>query len=208
MVGGLLGLLMAACGGRLIDAGQQGHAGSSNAGGSSPGTSSAGTSGTAASTGGNANAGASVAGESAGGAAPACLGDGFLLCAASCGSPAAESVIGECVAGVWRCPAPYIDPDSCPDEACVRQGVRCCNHQFGTTSPPECGPDGLFAPCPVGFERNAPLCVADSAHTVNCGTLQGQSCSLEEAMCEAQGAHCRCFATDGGLSWNCVYDVL
>jgi hypothetical protein len=73
---------------------------------------------------------------------------------------------------------------------------------------PDCGPDGLFAPCPVEFERNAKLCVADSAHTTDCSTLDGQSCSLEEAQCETPPAHCQCVAKDGGLLWNCAYDLL
>jgi hypothetical protein len=203
---GLLGCVwLIACGGKLIDGGTHGNAGAFDAGAPSAGTPGAGAPGAGASSVG-AGTGSGTSGQAGG--TSACVGDGFIACAAWCGSPASDYVQGECIDGSWRCPGSSRAPDTCPLEACVRQGVRCCDHEFGNTSVPDCGSDGLFGPCPVGFERNADVCVSDSAHTTNCGTLYEQSCTLEAASCEAQGAHCWCRPADGGLAWDCVWDIL
>lgn len=188
-------LCLVACSGRVIESKPQGPAGGASTGASGAGATAAGAS-------------SSGAGSGQPDAGAACLGDGYMSCAAGCGESFADPVVGECVDGSWRCPAGLVDPMTCPVESCVRQGVRCCDHTFGRTSVPDCGSDGLYAACPPGFERNAFICVADSAQTVNCGTLEGKSCSLEEAQCEAQGAHCQCVRDDKGLLWRCAYDLL
>jgi len=187
-----------ACGGKLIDHSTQGVAGTASAGAPSASAGSGGD--------GQAGNGGSAGGQA--GAAPACPDNDLVYCASWCGAGVSQPTLGECVNGAWRCPAPLIDAMSCPAESCVLQNVRCCDHVFGRLSSPDCGADGLFAACPIGFERNAAVCVADSAGTTACGTLEGESCSLKDAQCEAQGAHCTCTLTDGKLRWQCLYDIL
>ena len=159
--------------------------------------------------GGNASvgsAGSGQAGSVQAGAATSCPPEGYPVCAASCNGPFLEDDAQiECVDGTWRCPAPLIDVHSCPAESCILQRVWCCDHTFGISSAPECGPDGLFGPCPTGFDRNAEVCVADSAHTADCGTLTGKSCSLEKAQCNRRDVRFECGRGDGGLSWNCTF---
>jgi len=192
LVGGVLGSMwLIACGGKLIDrtSPAQGGAFSASAGSSSE------AGGKSAAAGGN---------SAAGGAPSSCVDDGIMSCADWCGSVYPNPVQGVCIEGSWRCPAPLVDIATCPAEACVRQGVSCCDHEYGVATAPSCGSDGLFAPCPVGFERNAEVCVADSANTSDCRTLLGQkSCSLAGAACNGQGVQCECDAADGGLVWVC-----
>lgn len=205
LVGGVLGCLglwFVACGGKLID-GSHGAAGELSAGAAGAGTP---------------GAGASSGGSSAGSelfdppdADPPCVDVGDNVpCAKSCGSDTLNAVPGECVRGEWRCPATWVDPNTCPADSCIRQGHTCCDHRFGKRSSPPCTASGLIGECPAGLERDVALCVADSAHTTNCGSLIGQSCTLENALCEANGAHCLCATSNGdaGLTWSCVFDLL
>ena len=215
---GVLGCVwLVACGGKLIDGGPSGQAGAFSAGAPAVDAASAGAPAVDAPSAGAPAAGANTggAGEVSGqggtsglaGAAASCPSNDFVYCTPSCRG-GANYTEGTCVDGKRRCPAPLFDPNSCPAEACVLQAVDCCDHKFGARSRPECGADGLFGPCPVEFERNAKLCVADSAHTTDCGMLEGGSCTLEDALCETPPAHCHCGATDGGLVWSCAYDLL
>jgi hypothetical protein len=201
--------LLAGCGGKLLEGEPHASAGAASAGAASAGAPAAGApSGGADSAPGGASAGdgtSASAGEA--GDSSTCLGDGQVFCTASCGSTSVDYVQGECVRGEWQCPAPQFQSDTCPAEACVLQRVDCCDHEYGARSVPACGPDGLFEPCPAGRERNAKLCVADSAQTSDCGSLEGKSCSLQEALCSAGSAHCSCGPADGGLLWSCWWDL-
>lgn len=193
---------LAACGGRL-DGETHAAAGASSAGAAAGG----------APAGGSPDAGGSVSDgglvSGAGGvSAPACSGDSGVVCAASCGSEQATTVLGECRDGTWSCPAPLVAFDSCPPDACVRQAVTCCDHQYGRRTLAPCAPTGRFGACPAGFERDAAICVADSAHTTDCSTLFDKSCTLEDALCELHGVYCRCVSQASGLGWQCVVDVL
>jgi hypothetical protein len=192
-----------ACGGKLVDSGTRASAGAFSAG--APG-------GGAPASGGS-NAGGSVAdggSVSSGGGFPTqiCVGDDFVTCAASCGSEQSMALRGECQGGKWSCPAPFVDPESCPEDACVRQLISCCDHRYGRRTLPPCAQNGRFGACAAGFERDASICVADSAHTTDCSTLFDQSCTLEDALCERQGVHCQCAPKDGGLAWHCGVDLL
>lgn len=197
LAGGVLGCVwLVGCGGKLLDGGSPAQGGAFNAGG--------GASNAAA---GKGNAQGGLSGQA--GAPSACTGDRFVGCADWCGSTYANPVEGVCIDGSWHCPPPLVDETTCPPEACVRQGVTCCDHEFGILAAPDCGSDGLFGPCAVGFERNAEVCVADSANTLDCRTLIGQkSCSLAGARCYGQGAQCECGPADGGLVWTCMIELL
>ena len=198
------GTLLAACSGKLIDGGAPGKAGAPSAGAPSAGAPSAG-----ASNGGSGNAGGQSGMDAQAGAVGTCQPWASLVsCAASCGSVAPDPTEGVCIDGAWRCPVPLIDPQSCPAEACVLQQASCCDHVYGKISIPECAENGLFAPCAPGLERNAKQCISDSAGTTDCGSLADQSCSLEDAMCDNHGAHCRCIPADGGFIWTCWFDLL
>jgi hypothetical protein len=214
LVAGLLGCVwLVACGGKLIPGASQAEGGASNAGASNAGASNAGASNAGAS---NAGAPSASAGSSSTGGSfevadtsPPCRDDNYLPCAASCGSPQAENIAGECQAGKWTCPAPYVGLETCSPDSCVMQLHSCCDHLYGKRSQPPCGSNGRFGACPSGLERDADPCVADSAQTTNCGSLSDQSCTLRGALCEANGAHCECGGGDGdgGLSWSCTFDL-
>ncbi|MET0792330.1 MAG: hypothetical protein ABW061_12480 [Polyangiaceae bacterium] len=204
---GFLGCVwLMACGGKLVDSGSPAAAGASDAGSAGAAASSAGANTTIA---GNASVGSAGTGQAGTGqadAAASCSPEGYPVCAASCdGQFLEDNAQIECVGGTWRCPAPLIDVHGCPPESCILAGVWCCDHTFGTISQPECGADGVFGPCPTGFERNAQVCVADSAHTTDCSTLNGKSCSLEKAHCNRRDVRCECGPGDGGLSWDCTF---
>ncbi|MET0792331.1 MAG: hypothetical protein ABW061_12485 [Polyangiaceae bacterium] len=203
VVAGLLGCVwLAACGGKLSDGASREAGGAFSAG--APGALGAG-----ASNGGASNGGGEPPFARAGSPAQTCSEDNsWVVCAESCGSEQSGTVMGECRAGQWVCPAPLVDPETCPTDACVLQRVKCCDRQFGKLSAPPCAANGRFGACPDGLERNPPMCIADSAHTTDCSTLFDQSCSLQHAWCEWAGVHCECVADDGGLVWKCAIDVL
>ena len=199
------------CGGKLVGDGAHGEAGAFSAGGPGAGAPGAGAPGAGAPGAGTSTGGAGSGGlvlGHAGSEADTCSGDNAVVCAEACGSAQTMAVTGECQGGLWRCPSPFVAPETCPYDACVRQLTRCCDHQYGRSSTPECGADGLYEACAPGLDRDAPVCVAESAHTTNCGTLFDQSCTLEDSLCERNGVHCRCVPSDGGLVWACSVDVL
>jgi len=203
---------LVACGGKQVEGRAPADAGAPGAGVSSAGASS-GSAGAGASSAGASSGSAGTVGNGpdsagAGGAFPACPDDPYIPCTDWCGRLGVDFTAGECVNGALRCPAPLFDPQTCPSDACVLQGVWCCDHEFGKISLPECTADGKFGPCPTGFERDAKVCVADSAHTSNCGSLIDQACTLAGALCDAGGAYCECRLGEGGLRWNCAFDLL
>ena len=196
------GLWLVACGGKLVDSGSLEQAGAPAAGAPA----SAGRAG--ASSGGTGNL-PGGGGASLGGAPPTCPPESKdIFCTTWCGSDNAAFTAGVCIDGAWRCPAPLIEPESCPPDACILQRVTCCDHEYGKLTLPPCGADGSFGPCPTGTERNAKLCVADSAHTTDCGSLTNGQCSLAGARCDLNHVHCECIGGDGGMVWSCMVDLL
>ena len=115
-----------------------------------------------------------------------------------------EGVAPDCVDQQYRCPAGFVDLDSCSQDACARRTESCCS-PTGHASFPDCAADGTIGECPAGFEEKSP-CLPEGV--TSCAELiDGAACSSAELQCFTGRCNRNCYCkgdASGALSWVCT----